>query len=243
MAAGDMFQGQPQTYGAGQDYSGFLMGILPGLLSMGGGGFTQANPFTQGILNQLGGQQGSAYGNMNDLLSSSLRNFNPQNFLAQFMNNAGGLGALAQGSQVGQDALMKQAGAVGQNAMQDVASQFAGLGSLYSGGAAQEATKAFAQPMFQAMSQGSAQQNQLLNNLFGGAMGGLQQGNLGQLNAGVQGAGQYGQLSGVLGDILGRMGTPMMMANPTLLQQLEGLLGSAGSAAGGVASLASAGMI
>lgn len=205
-----------------------LFGLTPSV--------TNANPYTDQILKLLTGQQastlggmGNAYGSMADLLKSSLNNFNPSNFLSQFMQNAGGLGSLAQGSQVGQDALMKQANTVGQQAVQDVAGQFAGLGSLYSGGAAQEATKALAAPMFSAMQQGSAQQAGLLNNLYGSALSGLQSGNLQQMLAGLQGAGLFGQkgaamgsLTGQLSDLLGGYGSPLVMSNPSLLQQLLG---------------------
>ena len=205
------------------------------------GGTSNANPYTDQLMKWLQGAQGGAQGQMNNLQSASLNAFNPTNFLSQFLQNAGGLGALAQGSQTGQDALMKQAQAVGQNAMQDVAGQFAGLGSLYSGGAAQEASKAFAQPMFQAMSQGSAQQNQLLNSLYGGAMSGLQQGNIQQMLGGLQAAGQQGNLAGVLGETLGGYGSPLIMSNPGLLQMLMGGLGNLGSAGTGLAAISNAG--
>jgi hypothetical protein len=204
------------------------------------GGTSNKNPYTDQILKLLQGQQGSAVGSMNNLQSASLNAYNPTNFLSQFLQNAGGLGALAQGSQTGQDALMKQAQAVGQNAMQDVAGQFAGLGSLYSGGAAQEASKAYAQPMFQAMSQGSAQQNQILNNLFGGAMSGLQQGNIAQMQGGLQAAGQQGSLAGILGETMGGYGSPLISSDQGLMQMLQQLLGNTGSAAAGLGQLGQA---
>lgn len=205
------------------------------------GGSSNKNPYTDQILALLKGQQGNAIGSMNNLQSASLNAFNPTNFLSQFLQNAGGLGALAQGSQTGQDALMKQAQAVGQNAMQDVAGQFAGLGSLYSGGAAQEASKAFAAPMFQAMSQGSSQQNQLLNSLYGGALSGLQQGNIQQLLAGLQAAGQQGSLAGILGETMGGYGSPLVSADMGLWQSLQQLLSNTGTAAAGLGQLGQAG--
>jgi len=211
------------------------------IMSMLFGGTSNKNPYTDQILQMLKGQYGNAAGSMNSLQQASLNAYNPTNFLAQFMQNAGGLGALAQGSQTGQDALMKQAQAVGQNAMQDVAGQFAGLGSIYSGGAAQEASKAFAQPMFQAMSQGSSQQNQLLNSLLSGSMSGLQQGNIQQLLAGLQAAGQQGSLAGTLGQSLGTYGNPLISSDQGLWQGLQQLLGNVGSAGTGLASIANAG--
>jgi hypothetical protein len=205
------------------------------------GGTSNKNPYTDQILALLKSQQGGALSGMNNLQSASLNAFNPTNFLSQFLQNAGGLGALAQGSQTGQDALMRQASKVGQNAMQDVAGQFAGLGSLYSGGAAQEASKAYAAPMFQAMSQGSAQQNQLLNQLFGGAMSGLQQGNIQQMMGGLQAAGQQGSLAGLLGETMGGYGSPLVTSDMGLWQMLQQLLSNTGSAAAGLGQLGQAG--
>jgi hypothetical protein len=229
MAVGDI--SQPTTTGGGL----FGTGILQQLF---GGGFTQANPYTQGILQALGGQQASAYGNMNDLISSSMQNFNPTNFLSQFMQNAGGLGQLAQ-TDYGD--FMNGAKQVGQNAAQDVAGQFAGLGSLYSGGAQQGMLQALAQPMYQAYSQAQQQRNSLLNTLYGGAMSGLQQGNVAGLQGGLQGAGLYGGLAGSLGGNLSSMGSPMVMANSTLMDQITSLLGNAGSLGSGMAGVSGAG--
>lgn len=205
------------------------------------GSNSNANPYTDQMLSLLKQQQGQSQGNMNGLVNSSLSNYNPQNFLTQFLNNAGGLGALAQGSQTGQDALMRQASMVGQNAVQDVAGQFAGLGSLYSGGAASQATQAFAQPMFQAMSQGSQQQNALLQQLYGGAMSGLQQGNIAQMQGGLQAAGQYAGLAGTGLESLAGYGSPLIQANPGLFQQLLSGAGNIGSLMTGMAGVSGAG--
>lgn len=207
------------------------------------GGTSNKNPYTDQIMQMLQSQQGQASSGMNGLISSSLGAYNPTNFLSQFLQNAGGLGALAQGSQTGQDALMQQAKQVGSNAMQDVAGQFAGLGSLYSGGAAQEASKAYAQPMFAAMQQGSAQQNALLQQLYGGAMSGLQSGNIAQMQGGLQGAGLYGGILQGLNSSLAGYGTPQNSADTGLFQNLMSGAGSLASLFSGLGGVSAAGGI
>ena len=205
-----------------------------------GGGSQNNNPYTAQLLPWLGGQQQSNMGKMNELISSSLNNFDPTNFLKQFMNNAGGLSSLA--NQDYSD-MMKGAKDVGQNAVQDVAGQFAGLGSIYSGGAANSATEALATPMMGAYNTMANNRNSLLQSLFGGAMSGLEQGNVSQMQGGLQAAGMYGNLAGSLNTALAGYGTPQNSATQGLWQMLQSMLSNAGSAASGAAALKTAGLI
>jgi hypothetical protein len=225
----DWSVGTPQT----QNFSSFLQSLF-------GGGVQNNNPYTQnimsGLMNQSNyakqGMQG-AYGNMSNLIGSTLGNYSPTNFLNQYMQNQG---------MVNQDysQLMQGAQNVGQNAVQDVAGQFAGLGSLYSGGAAQNATTALATPMYGALQQAMQNRSSLQNNMLSG----LASGNQAQLSAGMQGAGLYGQQGatmagqwGNMNDMLAGYGSPLMSSSPSMMDYLKSIVGNVSSAIPGLGSL------
>jgi hypothetical protein len=225
----DWSSGTPQT----QDFGSFLQSLF-------GGGVSNQNPYTQNIMSGLMNQANSAkqgmqgaYGNMGNLIGSTLGSYSPTNFLQQYMQNQG---------MVNQDysQLMSGAQQVGQNAVQDVAGQFAGLGSLYSGGAAQQATTALATPMYGALQQAMQNRSNLQNNMLSG----LASGNQAQLSAGMQGAGLYGQQGstmagqwGNMNDTLAGYGNPLMTSNQSGMGFLQQLLGSGMSGLQGLQGL------
>jgi hypothetical protein len=232
----------PTNFGGNQGFGAGLMNFL----GLGQPQTTNQNPYTnfsmQGLTNSANFMQqglGGAYGNMGAGISGALNAYNPQNFMNQFMAQAPGLNQVAANSQTGQNALMGQAQQVGNMGVQNVANQFAGLGSLYSGGAGLAANTAMINPMMQALSQGSQQQSSLLGNMYNQGLYGLNQGNISQMQGGLQGAGLYGQQGSAmtnaysqLSDLLGGYGSPMMMNQPSGLSQIGGMLGNIGQGVG-----------
>jgi hypothetical protein len=206
------------------------------------GSYKNVNPNTDSIMQTLtaalGGAQNNAngaYGSMAGLIGQA-NGWDPTAFLKQFMQNAPGLESLA--NQDYSD-MMKGAQDVGNKAVQDVAGQFAGLGSLYSGGAASNATEALANPMMAAYNAAQGNRSSLLSSLFGGAMSGLNSGNQAYLSSLLQGAGLYGQQgaanTGLYGDVLSQLagyGTPTYAAQPGFLDNIKNILGIFTSAAG-----------
>ena len=199
------------------------------------------------------GAFGQAFGNMGNFqnfLQSQMggpqmgSDYDPNAYMNQFMNQAGGLANLAQGAT---GPLEQQLAALGERqaarGADAAAQQFSGLGGARSGAAMGAVGEAMANPFAQAQAQLGQQQIGLTGDLWGRAMGhdasgqqfGSQMGfNYDQLNSQ-----QQNMLNQMMGQNLGQMGqmgqhasgmwNPTYQQNPSGFQHLMQGVGTAAS--------------
>lgn len=203
----------------------------------GGGGFRNANPWTNQWMNQTGNEQnmlmqmlfgGGGAGGGQGLLSQYMNPMSQGGFMNQFLATAPALQGLTR---TASDAETARASQLGQQGINNASSMFAGLGSKYSGANMLAGNQAMQQSMGDLSGKIASENFGLLNSLYGNTL---------SQYAGAQGAGLQNLfgLYGLNAGNLAGVANPMIMANPTAFDRITQLLGAAGSAAAGAGSLA-----
>lgn len=227
MAWGNYAGAAPQTFGGG----GFF--DTP---------FINSNPFTQGIMSDLGnemnwlkGGMSGAYGQMGNLIGAAA-GANPNAWFNSFMAASPAFSALATDRGRAEESdLTRQT----QKAASETAAQMSDLGAQYSGANFQAMNEAAMNTRQNWMNQILGRESNMLNNLYGTAMPQFGQAQQGQLQALLQGAGLYGQQGANMGNlfgqgmgIMGQMGDPMMQAGKSGWDYLMQGVGAAGGILG-----------
>jgi hypothetical protein len=209
----------PQQYG-GIGGSGFsLFGLNPG--------FTQANPYTQdwmsGLTNEqnmlknllFGGEGAGAAGYLTSLMDPMSNG----GFMKNFLNTVPYLQGLTRGVS---DAELAKAKELGQIGLEDAASGFAGMGSKYSGANLFAGNKAYQSSMNDLGSKLATENFNFLGSLLNNTLGqyaGAQQAGVGSLFS----------LFGLNNNNLAGAAAPMIMSNPSLLDQVLKVAGAISS--------------
>jgi len=145
-----------KTHQVGQEYTQAGLGALNKAMDFGMGGL-------QNTINQIGSAQS---------LGNVVAAQNPQAYWNAFMSQAPQLQGLIQGAQSPlEQGLRERASRLSQEAINNVASNLSGLGSLYSGATLEQASKAASQAFGDVASQLGSQQIGLFGNLAGQALG------------------------------------------------------------------------
>jgi hypothetical protein len=147
--------------------------------------------------------------------------------MSQFLSTAPALQGLTRTASAEET---KRASDLGRQGQLDASAGFAGLGSKYSGANLFAGNKAYQDSMGDLSGKIASENFGLLNSLYNNTLGQY---------AGAQGQGLQ-NLFGLYGLNAGNLAgasNPMLMANPSMMDQLMKLLGAGGSAASGLGSL------
>jgi hypothetical protein len=167
--------------------------------------YENINPYTEDAWNQLGnlsnlfGEMAGGYGSGMESMIASAMGFNPASGFNLFMSQAPDLQGLVSGQMSPLEQAMNQRTAENmENAISTVGNQFAGLNSLYSGGAQAQAAEAATGAARDAAIAMNNQQLGLTGQLFNNQMGLSNQAAMMSPQLALQGAGLYGNLANSL---------------------------------------------
>lgn len=195
----------------------------------------QVNPFTDQAWEQLGNIQNIAQQGLTGTAANM--NYDPSSSFNMFMSQAPQLAGLAQGATSGlEQNLMGQLGRIQSQTVQNVASEFSGLGALYSGATRDVASQRASEAAQNAMTTLGQEQIGLTGQLYGQGMSNAYNSVLAGLQNNQMQFSTYANLLGGIGSNIAGFGDPTMVTS-----QSGGALGAVSSLGMGALGLGALG--